>query len=296
MRVINRIVLFVLLAAFLQACTRQAVQWPPVSATPTGQFTPGRWVWADLVSDDPEQAKAFYGQVFGWQFSNAGSSDSPYFLVLQKKQPIAGISRFKKQAGSQRAARWIGLLSVESVAQASQSISKAGGKVHIPKKHLPGRGDFALASDPEGALFGLIRSDSGDPEDQLPGINNFFWRELWANDASAMAKFYRSFAHYEIAHKNTLNDVDEVYLSVGEKLRAGIIQVQHANISSAWLPYIRVANLKQALEKVRQAKGEILIAPSENVRKGMVAIIMDPQGAALGLVEWPEGMRGEMIR
>ena len=292
----TRLLLLIALTVSLLACTTQPRKWPPITTTATGHTMPGRWVWADLICDDPEQAKRFYSQVFGWHFTDAGTSDNPYYLVFQGQQPVAGIARYKKQTDSERAARWIRLLSVESVSRATQSISQAGGKVLIPEKYLPGRGELALAADPEGALFGLIHSESGDPQEQFPEENTFFWQELWANDAMAMANFYRSFVNYTATEQKTLNDVDEIRLSVGDNLRAGIIQVKHENISSAWLPYIRVTNLKQTLNKVRSAQGDIIVAPSASIRDGKVAIIKDSQGAALGLVEWHENQQGKMSR
>lgn len=39
--------------------------WPPIVDPPTGQHTPGRWIWADLVTADVALAADFYGKVFG---------------------------------------------------------------------------------------------------------------------------------------------------------------------------------------------------------------------------------------
>lgn len=288
MRMNYRLLLLTVLVMPVLACTAQH-KWPSITAAPTQQYMPGRWVWSDLVCDDVEQAKEFYSQVFGWHFNNAGTAENPYLLVTQgEQQPVAGVTVYKKQAESDRAARWIRQMSVASVAETSKTIAEAGGKVLIPERHLPGRGDIALVADPEGALFGLIHAENGDPEDLFPEMNTFIWQELWANDAMAMAKFYSSFADYTIREQKTDNDIDEIHLLKGEQPRAGIIQIKREDIDSAWLPYIRVTNLQQTLEKVRQAHGDIIVAPSAEIREGKVAVIRDSQGAALGLVEWPE--------
>nr|MCU0256742.1 hypothetical protein [Vicinamibacterales bacterium] len=48
---------------------------PPIVDPPTGQYTPGRWVWADLVTADVAAAADFYRQVFGWTFETYGAED-----------------------------------------------------------------------------------------------------------------------------------------------------------------------------------------------------------------------------
>ena len=59
------------------------------------------------------------------------------------------------------------------------------------------RGTYALFRDPEGALFGVLHSDSGDPPDRdfaEIGIGDFLWMDLFARDPSGSAEFYRHLA------------------------------------------------------------------------------------------------------
>src|SRR5512139_2598262 len=67
--------------------------WPPIVDPPTHQFTPGRWVWADLVTSDVAAAAGFYGKVFGWTFETYGDDDDldTYTLVLADGLPIGGM-------------------------------------------------------------------------------------------------------------------------------------------------------------------------------------------------------------
>ena len=46
-------------------------------------------------------------------------------------------------------------------------MTKAGGRVLAPPQKMPKRGEQAVFADPEGALFGVVKSSSGDPEDFL---------------------------------------------------------------------------------------------------------------------------------
>jgi len=40
-------------------------------------------------------------------------------------------------------------------------VTKAGGKLVMPKTPIPGVGYFAYCEDPEGNLFGVMQADAG---------------------------------------------------------------------------------------------------------------------------------------
>ena len=45
---------------------------PPLT-TATKERLPGKFVWADLVTDDVPTARKFYAQLFGWTFRDVGN-------------------------------------------------------------------------------------------------------------------------------------------------------------------------------------------------------------------------------
>ena len=60
----------VVLAATACSASTSRVDLTPVSPSPTGVHHVGQIVWYDLVTDDVEAAKGFYGSLFGWQFED----------------------------------------------------------------------------------------------------------------------------------------------------------------------------------------------------------------------------------
>jgi predicted enzyme related to lactoylglutathione lyase len=52
-----------------------------------------------------------------------------------------------------------------------------------------------------------------------------------------------------------------------------------------WLPYVRVKDINESVMKVAQLGGEVLLQPSMQIFNGRLAIITDPGGAALGIIE-----------
>ena len=82
-------------------------------------------------------------------------------------------------------------------------------------------------------------------------------------------------------------------LMADSKARAGILDNPFEDTRSAWIPYVRVADAAAAAAKAAELGAQIVIAPSPDLRKGTVALILDPSGAPLALQQWngevPEG-------
>jgi predicted enzyme related to lactoylglutathione lyase len=262
--------------------------WPAIVASP-GESMPGKWVWHELLSVDPDRAAAFYSTVFGWSIVRRGGGERAYRLARLDGRPVAGLLRIADgRDGRRPASRWIGLLSVADVdAAIDRVVADGGARLVAPTLQL-GRGRVALVADPEGAPFGLIRSLDGDPPDAAPIAGDWAWRELWARDGARMAAWYRGLGGYVARRLSTRDDRDEWLLAHGEQPRAGVVARLDAVRSSAWLPYLRVAALGPSLAAVQAAGGRVLLEPSAQRRGGRTAIVEDPTGAPFGLVQ-PNG-------
>lgn len=264
--------------------------WPPIVDPPTGQHTPGRWVWGDLVTSDVAVAADFYGQVFGWTFETYGGENDleTYTLALADGLPIGGLV-FDQRALKDKvpSARWIGLISVPDVRAAADAVTKAGGKVVVAPVMLGERGETAVFQDPEGTPFGIVRSRNGDPADYAGDVNEWVWLDLWTGDVGRAADFYRTVVGYEVLPLQQEGLRKGVHLVSGGFVRAGIMQKKDARDSSVWLPYLRVADAVATVSKARAAGGKVIREPV-SLGPAIVAIIADPTGAPVGIAQLPD--------
>ena len=264
--------------------------WPPIVDPPTGQYTPGRWVWGDLVTSDVAAAADFYGKVFGWTFETYGGEDDrdTYTLALADGLPIGGLA-FDQRAmkGDVPSARWIGLISVTDVHAAADAVTQGGGKVVVKPTMLGERGETAVFQDPEGTLFGVVRSKNGDPADFVGDLNEWVWIDLWTANVDQAAKFYGAVAGYQALPLEQEGLRSGVHLVSGNYVRAGIMQKHDAGVSAVWLPYLRVADAKAAADKARAAGGKVVREPV-NLGRAIVAIFADPTGAPVGVAQLVE--------
>ena len=278
------------LVAAASAASAAGRYWPPIVDPPTGQYTPGRWVWGDLVTSDVAVAADFYGKVFGWTFETYGGDEDrdTYTLALADGLPIGGLV-FDERAlqGKTPSARWIGLISVPDVRIAADAVTKGGGKVVVTPTMLGERGETAVFQDPEGTLFGVVRSKYGDSADYVGDLNEWVWVDLWTADVDQATKFYGAVAGYTVVPLEQEGLRSGAHLVSGGYVRAGIMQKHDNRVSAVWLPYLRVADAKATADKARAAGGKVLREP---VRLGqsIVAIVADPTGAPVGVAQLPD--------
>jgi predicted enzyme related to lactoylglutathione lyase len=113
----------------------------------------------DIPSDDPERAKKFYADLFGWTFDSVPAFQ--YNLVSTENldgSPGVRGGLGKRMDPSQRMMNYFGVASIDA---AMQQVRNLGGKVVTPKMPVPGMGWLANCVDTEGNSFGLWEENAG---------------------------------------------------------------------------------------------------------------------------------------
>ena len=261
---------------------------PPLNEPSTSQRLAGKFIWFDLATTDLDNQKAFYGDVFDWTFRTLTDASDGYTLISSGGRAIAGMFFVKPHEDAGVGALWIGLMSTDDLASAVAAVKQGDGKIHTEPTAVARRGTYALLLDPEGALFGLLKSDSGDPPDRTTAIGHFLWMDLFADQPTKAGDFYRQLADYEITRNRVKEGVDRLILSSQGKPRAGIVPLPKNANRAGWLPYVRVGSVDETLEKVKAAGGHVMVSPHQDLLDGNLAIFADPQGGVLGIVKWDE--------
>lgn len=283
-----------LACALMVTCSARSAETelPPLTTVEGNPRLPGKFIWADLVTDDVAKARSFYAQVFGWQFWEVGN----YIIAMNDGQPLAGMFQKARPANETNARpRWFGYISVANVGKAQRAVTKAGGRVLAPAKDFPERGEQAVLMDREGAIFGVMKSRKGDPEDVLAEPGDWIWIQLLSRDARSAAEFYRNVGGYEVVENTSGNRLNDYVLVSNGFARATVrtLTTKRADVHPTWLPYVRVKSVSEIISKAKQSGGSVLIEPRPEVFEGKIAVLADPAGAAVGIMEWqPNLMKG----
>lgn len=281
---------------FAIACASTDFNIPAVTGGEPGNTLPGKVVWHDLLTDTPEQTRAFYNGLFGWEFKPLSPGDINYELIYHRGVAIGGMVDQNRLPNEADISQWVMLLSVEDAEAAAQEVVDAGGEVLTPPTSLGDRGTIAIITDAQGALLALLET-GGDPLDHSndPVAGNFLWNELWTSDIAAATEFYRALAPYGVetpAIEGLEQNVDARILTTAGRPRLGIRSRPFDDLRPRWVNYLMVedeAALAAILSRVEALGGEVLVEATPRPLGGHVALITGPSGAGIALQTWSPG-------
>jgi uncharacterized protein len=287
-----RLMASVFMAAAMAAAATAAAdfQLPALNAPPSTEHHAGKMVWSDLITPDLAAAEKFYGALFGWTFQAIRSGDINYAVAMLDGRPIGGMFEKAMPAGEHRQPAWLTFLAAADVDDAKKVAVSHGAKVLADTKSYPMRGRQCVLSDPEGAVFALLTSSSGDPPDYLPATGDWIWSSLHAKDAGAEAAFYQNLLGYDVFDQPSDDGLEHLILSTDNFARASANDLARgaARRRSHWLNFVRVENAAESAAKAAALGGRVLVAPRVDRHGGMLAVVADPAGAPIGLMEWTE--------
>lgn len=127
-----------------------------------------------------------------------------------------------------------------------------------------------------------------------PKMGHFSWNELITADPKASADFYGKLFGWQAVPFTpkgapaggppyTLFKTDANDMGAG-----GMMQAPAPGVPTHWLPYVVVENVEQSLATAASLGAKVLLPVMPVGEVGRIAVIQDPQGAAIGLHEPPK--------
>jgi predicted enzyme related to lactoylglutathione lyase len=264
----------------------RAGTFPSLNTPATGSTHQGKFVWVDLFTGDPVAAANFYSKLFGWTVTSLDQNGRVYLVLRNGDRPVAGVVA-RSAASKKRLSRWIPYISVADINPAVARVAAAGGIVRAPVRDFPDRGSEALISDGEGAVVGFLESASGDAADGEPTPGDWNWFELYSNNPQGASAFYGQVLGYQVTPDTRTERKGDFELSSDGLARAGVATVPDRTQSRpGWLGVVRVADIDAAVAQVTALGGEVDLAPRAAAFGSRFAVISDPTGGTVGLVQY----------
>lgn len=251
---------------------------PMGSPFSAGNSEAGEFVWRDLLTGEPELAKQFYGDLFGWDFESTGR-----ITLIKVDQRAIGSIMEMPPTETRHATRWVASLGVVDIEKATQWTRLQGGKVHEGPRDMRDRGKVALVSDSLGAQIALVELGLEKSEQSLPAVmNDWLWDELWTRNTDKALEFYSGLYGFE---------PDEIapgywILKSGNHWRGGIRELFDPALEQRWVPVIRVVDVQEMSAQAEALGGRIVLAADQGEAGDKTALIADPGGALFMVQEW----------
>jgi predicted enzyme related to lactoylglutathione lyase len=156
---------------------RMAIFTDPTGAV-FGVWQPGTFIGAEVVSEsgallwnelntrDPEAAKAFYSDVFGWGFEERQFETGTYNTLKVGESTAGGMIDITGRAPDEVPAHWLVYFAVDDTDAMVTKATDSGGSVALAAFDITGVGRIAILKDPFGAVFAVM---TPDPEMQAGG-------------------------------------------------------------------------------------------------------------------------------
>ncbi|GAA0732833.1 VOC family protein [Sphingomonas japonica] len=248
----------------------------------------GTPVWYEYLADDADAAQRFYADVLGLDATDSGMPGIDYrLLAAPDGAQVAGL--MKRPDGMGDGPVWLTYIGVDDVDAAAAKITEQGGAIHMPPTTMPGVGRMAMATDPQGHAFYIMRGE-GDQDstsfrssDQAsPG--HVVWNELTAQDQDAALAFYADlfgWRHEGAMPMGPLGDYKFVHVG---RICLGATMNSFPGARPGWQPYFMVSDIDAGAARLTVGGGTIVQGPDQIPGGDYSVVAQDPYGARFGLV------------
>lgn len=253
---------------------------------PENEIPLGRFCWYELLTPDPASAPGFYGAVTGWTTERWEGGQQPYTMWVHGDRQIGGIMELPEEAKAKGAPpHWLAYLSTPDVAATTARAKELGANLLLELLEVPEVGTITVLQDPQGAVIAAYQPSGSTPgSDGPPQVGDFSWNELATADWEAAWSFYSELFGWRKADAMDLGEMGTYQMfGRGAHPLGGMFRKPTEMPMSAWLHYVRVADVSAAAEKVKEAGGKVLNGPMEVPGGDLVAQCLDPVGAAFAL-------------
>jgi predicted enzyme related to lactoylglutathione lyase len=250
-------------------------------------YASGTPSWVDLQTTDQNAAKQFYGELFGWSYSDQPVDDAGtvYSMATLRGHDVGAISPLGDQAAQGVPPHWNSYVSVDDLDATVAKVAPAGGTVIAPPFDIFDAGRMAVIQDPTGAIFELWQAKEHIGAGLVNEPGTFTWSELITPDTAKAAAFYNALLGWGTATQGGENPYTEFQLD-GQTI-AGGMNPPMPGIPPMWGIYFAVADTDATVEKAKSLGGSVIAEPMD-IEPGRFAVLADPQGAMFSVIKTNE--------
>jgi predicted enzyme related to lactoylglutathione lyase len=254
----------------------------------------GEFIWYELMTPDIDGARSFYGALGLGMSAQSDMPGQDYRMIAYGQAMVGGAMELDADMLAHGAApMWLGYIAVADVDAAAAKIVELGGHLFVPPRDIPGVGRFAMAADPQGAPFYLMRGASDEISTVYAdgAVGHWGWNELWTPDPDAALAFYGAVFGWRQEGTMPMGPAgDYRFIFAGETRlgaigpRAVISTGNEVGAGAFWRHYFRLPSIDAAIAAIGAQGGTITDGPHDVPDGDTIIVGRDPQGAQFALV------------
>lgn len=241
--------------------------------------TPGAPCWVELGTTDPEAAKVFYHELFGWRVETDPRPEAGgYTMMYLGEEPVAAASPIYREG---QPTAWTVSFATLDADASDAAIRAAGGRVLVGPMDVFDIGRFAVAADPSGAVFAVWQGKAFKGATLMNEPGSLGWVELATRDTAKAKEFYPRVFGWSVL-------VGEMYTQwgLGGQDFGGMMDMTDqfpADVAPYWMPYFAVKDVDASAERAAALGATVMLPPTDVPDGPRLSVLRDPQGAAFGI-------------
>jgi predicted enzyme related to lactoylglutathione lyase len=248
-------------------------------------YDPGTPSWVDLSTSDPDGAKRFYGELFGWDAEDAGPVEETggYGFFTLRGRKVTGIGPLMAEG---QPVAWSVYVSTDDIEAMATRARQSGGMVVAEPMDVMDAGRLAFFVHPAAGAIGAWQPGRHIGAEIVNEPGAFTWSELQTRDLEGATGFCEAVFGWT-AEEQDFGGAPYVIFKLGDTGIAGMAPIPEdapEEASAGWLVYFAVEDCDAAVAKVEEAGGSVSMPPTTAEGVGRFSVVADPQGARFGVI------------
>jgi predicted enzyme related to lactoylglutathione lyase len=239
--------------------------------------------WVDLMTDDVDQAGAFYHELFGWEIPPGAPEAGGYRVAMVGDAAVAGL--MPQMPGDGAPVVWSTYVKADDADATTANAVERGAQVIVAPMDVLDAGRMAVFADPIGAVISVWQPDQHPGAQLVNEPGTWSWSELVSTDVEASKEFYGAvFGWGSETHGAGPGAYTE--WKVDGRSVGGLMAkppMMPAEVPAHWGVYFSVSDTDVAVERIKELGGSLIMPPFE-VEPGRMAVVADPGGAPFNVI------------
>lgn len=251
---------------------------------------PGSFCWAEVGTVHAERTKAFYSELFGWNYEDKpAGAFGVYTMCKLAGKDLAGLYELPPEllkAGLP--AHWMSYVAVASADDACAKIERHGGKIQQKPFDVMDVGRMAICQDPTGATFSVWQALAHKGASIMGENGTPCWFELSTTGVEKAEKFYREVFGWSVKASSDAGFVYREFCAPGTHAPQGGMKEltpQDGPVSPSWLIYFTVDDCDGDVDRAQRLGGRVVVPAMEIPKVGRFAVLADPAGAVFAIIK-----------
>jgi predicted enzyme related to lactoylglutathione lyase len=237
-------------------------------------YPPGTFSWAELVTSDAGAAKAFYGEVFGWDYEDMPVSDGSVYTMAQRDgKRVAAL-----YGSDEQPPHWNCYVTVASADDTTAKAREHGANVMADPFDVMDVGRMAVFADPGGAALCVWEPGQSIGAELVNTPGALTWNDLVTSDPASAEAFYGNVFGW------TAEEIPDAggYRVIRNAGRPNGGMMPSPGGPPNWVPYFGHEDVDGLVERIPDLGGKLHNGPIRMLA-GSIAVFADPQGAVFSV-------------